>query len=381
MNANKKTLGNLKQTKVSAKTLFYALVLFPTIIATLYYGLFCTERYVTTSTVSIRSPESSGTDLLQSLTGMPSTGGSGSIVSDSYAIEKLILSNDLIESLPESLSIETLYGKESIDYFSRLTSEYNQDQLKYWEERISINIDALSNLMEIEVQAYEPEEALKLNEYLIQTGENYVNELSERLRNDAISLATREVNIAKANLLEANQQLAAFIDTTGKLSFEQDISSQSALISSLESQLADKRTELAAKETYLKSDSNSLITLRGEISAIEAQIASQKQSALSGSGNTERTSEELGQYNQLMLEKTFAEEAYASARASLESSRIDASTQERYLVRVIQPNLPDETTEPGFLIPVASVFLITFLIWALLALIIATVKEHMGWVY
>ncbi len=366
---------------LSASVLFKLLVALPTLIAALYFGFFCSERYVSYSMISIRSPESGGTDLLQSLTGLPSSGSSGSIMSDSYAIEKLLLSIDLINYLPQDLRIEQLYGKQSIDYLSRLTSDYDQDKVDYWADRININVDALSNLMEIEVQAYTPEEALALNEFLIRAGEMYVNELSERLRGDAIVQAIEETELAKDNLITANNALAAFIDRTGKVSFEQDISSQSALISSLESQLADKRTELAAKQTYLKPDSNSLITLRGEIIAIEEQINSQRAYSLAGSQNSQNTSQELAEYSRLMLEKTFAEEAYAAAKASLESSRIEAGTQDRYLVRVIQPNLPDETTEPGFFISVITVFAIMFLVWAILSLIIASVKEHMGWVY
>lgn len=371
--------SNPLQNLLSGKKLFFILVLIPTFLSVIYYSFFCTERFVSSSVITIRSQSSSQSDLLQSLTGLPSSSGGDSIISDSYAIEQLLISNSMINKLPEELSIDVLFGKEDIDYLSRLNSQMDEDKLNYWENRISINIEPMSNLATLEVQAYTAEEAHKLNEFLIQESENFVNTLSERLKQDATSLSIEELELAKERLLTANNNLASFLDRTGKITFEQSIAAQSSLVSNLEAQLADKKTELSAKTAYLKPSSDSLITLKGEISALERQINQQK--TFLSQGESSKTTEEYAQYNKFILEKQFAEQAYSAAQSSLEKNRIEANTQQRYLVRIIEPNVPDEATEPGWLMPILMVFLIAFFSWAILALLIETVKEHIGWVY
>lgn len=365
---------------INTKTLFILLVLLPTILSIVYYVAICTKRYVSESTISIRSPESNSTDLLQSLTGLPSSSGSGSVLSDSFAIEKLIFSQDMLNKLPDEISLSNLYSKPEIDTLSRLKSNFKEDRLDYWKSRVSLSIDPMSNLAVLKTEAYTPDEAIAINEFLIQSSEEYVNELSTRLKGDATTKSIEEAEIAKERLRKVSLEMSKFLEDSGKITFEESIASQASLISGLEAELAQKQTELSAKTAYLRPDSNSLIVLKGEIQALQSQIRKQ-QSSLERGSSSKRTTEELAAYNKLLLEKKFAEEAYAAAQATLEKTRIDASTQQRYLIRITEPTLADEATEPNVLVSILTIFFIAFFIWAILSLAIATIKEHIGWVH
>ena len=84
----------------------------------------------------------------------------------------------------------------------------------------------------------------------------------------------------------------------------------------------------------------------------------------------------ITRFEPLMVEKEFAERAYASALASLELARVDAARQHRYLVTLTGPSDPSDATHPNVLWSI-----LTFLVFSLAAmgigtLLIASVREH-----
>lgn len=354
--------------------IFTLTVLIPTFIAVIYYSLICTPRYVSESTFSIRTSQSNGSDLLQSLTGLPSN-KTGSTAEDNYAIAELLHSHTLISRLPNHLSIRTLFNNDNIDFLSRLTSAKQNEITKYWRKRVHINVDSLSNLSTLSIQAYSAEEAKTLNEFLLRESEMFINELSNRIQNDAAEQAKKELSLSEGRLAKANNALNTFLNTNGEIDPSKSISARGEILASLEAQLAAKQTEFSAKRAFLKQNSPILTTLKGEISALKKQIHKQGQLL---QGSSTKTTELLTQYQNLLLEKEFAQQAYGAALASTEKARIEASTQKRYLVRIIEPNLPDETTEPRALMNILTVALFTFLLWGIGSLLIATVRDHIG---
>ena len=362
------------KSNLSQKHLFIITVLTPTLLAAIYYCFICTPRYVSESTFSIRSSQGGSSDLLQSITGLPSN-NSGSIVEDNYAIQELIHSNALINGLPDSLSLKSLFMSNHIDYLSKLRTDTMRDELNYWKKRVHIKVDALSNLSKLSVEAYSPEEAQALNQYLLSKGEAFINQLSNRLQADALSQSQEELSRGEKRLALANQQLNQFLNDKGEIDPVKVASSRGELIANLEAQLASKQTELSAQQAFLKSNSSSLSALRGEIRALRAQINKQKARLR---GATEKTTELLSEHQSFLLEKQFSEQAYASALATMEKSRIEASTKKRYLIRILEPSLPDETLKPVALRKIFSVALFSFLLWGIGSLLLATIRDHIG---
>ena len=84
----------------------------------------------------------------------------------------------------------------------------------------------------------------------------------------------------------------------------------------------------------------------------------------------------------MQTEKTFAETAYASAMASLESARMEASRNQRYLAIYTHPSLPEYPIYPKRLLYSLFAFIGLNLFWALIMLIILSIQDHLmaGWV-
>jgi len=82
------------------------------------------------------------------------------------------------------------------------------------------------------------------------------------------------------------------------------------------------------------------------------------------------------EYERLALEQTFADKQLASAMASLEQARYDAALKQLYLERIASPSLPDYATEPRRVRSILMVFVLGMILWGVLSLVVASVREH-----
>jgi capsular polysaccharide transport system permease protein len=61
---------------------------------------------------------------------------------------------------------------------------------------------------------------------------------------------------------------------------------------------------------------------------------------------------------------------------SLEQARNEAQRKQLYLERIVQPNLPDVATEPRRLRSFLAVVALGLVLWGILSMLIAGVREH-----
>ena len=61
---------------------------------------------------------------------------------------------------------------------------------------------------------------------------------------------------------------------------------------------------------------------------------------------------------------------------SLDQARNEAQRKQLYLERIVQPSMPDKSMEPRRIRGVLSTFLLGFILWGVLAMLFAGVREH-----
>ena len=84
----------------------------------------------------------------------------------------------------------------------------------------------------------------------------------------------------------------------------------------------------------------------------------------------------IARFQQLQLERDTAEKQLASAIAALEQARIDAQRKRLYIERIVEPNLPDYPLEPKRIFGILTTFLLSLIIWGVVRMFVAGVKEH-----
>ena len=113
--------------------------------------------------------------------------------------------------------------------------------------------------------------------------------------------------------------------------------------------------------------------MRGQLGVGAGQLASQRGRLTGGDASLAPT---VAGYERLSVDRELATKAYGSALQSLETARLDAQKQHVYLVRVVEPNLPQKSTYPLRAVTVLGVFGALLLAYGIGWLIVVGVREH-----
>lgn len=356
------------------RPLFLAAVLLPTVLATVYYALVASDTFVSESRFVVRSPQR---PQLSSLGAILQGGGFARSQDDTYSVHDYVLSRDALTELEKQLDVRRLFSAEAIDPFNRFTAlEWDQSFesfYKYYRKRVSIEYDALSAISVLTVRAYTAEDSRNINALLLRMSERLVNHLNDRSRRDLISVAEKEVLASETRAKDASLALSGF--RTRQSVFDPD--RQAALQLQSTARIQDELLSTEAQLAQLRQVSPSnpqIASLVSRAELLRSAIATQN-ARVAGGQRGSFTTQSSG-YDRLVLEKTFAERQLASALTALESARNEAQRQQLYLETLVQPNLPDKAIEPRRFRGVAVVFLLGLIVWGLLSLVIASVREH-----
>ena len=105
---------------------------------------------------------------------------------------------------------------------------------------------------------------------------------------------------------------------------------------------------------------------------IKQEIQAETNKALGAASINEKSTD----YEKLALGKEIAAKQLTAALASLEQSKNDAARKQLYLERIAQPNMPDYAAEPKRVRGILTVFALGLVIWGIMTMLIAGVREH-----
>jgi capsular polysaccharide transport system permease protein len=211
-------VGQLKAFLMGRGKLFFYVVLLPTFLAILYFWPIASDVYVSESKFVVRSPQSQ----MQSggLGGILSTIGVNNAGQDGYVVANYVLSMDAMMVVNNTIDLKKLFTSTDIDVFNRFASLYPNTSyerlLKYFVKHVDMVYDPISSVATLSVRAYTNESAHLINRLLLENSERLVNRLSDQARQDLISFATYEVNVARTNLEKADAALTEFRNKNNK---------------------------------------------------------------------------------------------------------------------------------------------------------------------
>lgn len=362
------------------KKMYILFVLLPFLLIAFYFLFIASDRYVSGAGFAIRNMSAqSGSDVLGSVTGLV---GSGSSTSDSYIVVKFLESRDLMQSLMEETNFLEVYGSVLIDSVSRIPVDFPvEKRLKSWKRYIKASFDPSSGIIRYEVEAFQPDEALTIASHILSEVRTLTNVLSEQARQDTMYFAEKELALAEERLLKARTNLKLFRKNTNSVDLSASAMAQIELLANLEKQLIEIKARIEVLKESLNIDAPSIKALERKAVALEFQIL-EKSGGLKITGQGNELSTLLADQEELQTGKTFAEAAYASAMASLETARMEASRNQRYLAIYTHPSLPEHPMYPKRLLYCLFTFLGLNLFWGLGIFIFFTIQDHLmaGWI-
>lgn len=358
---------------------FILCVALPLIAATIYFATVSTDRYAARAGFSIRGIDTNaGIDGIGALTGLAST---GSTTSDSYIVLSYLASRELLEAVDQQLDLRGVYASSNVDLLSRLASDATiEDFLEYWNRRIHTQFDPTSGIIEFEVQSFSPEHAREIAAVVLRLTQTLVNELSANARSDALRFAREEVDLQEARLRQALSAIRDFRASEQSVDPSASAALEIELIASLEARLIDVNARIAALRQTLDENAPSLTALRRTADALAAQIVERREaigSEILGESGVSAVSQQLALYEELEVERSLAQQAYASALASLEQARRDADRQQRYLAIHLRPQAPESAQYPRSLRNLMILGFALVASWGIGTLITYSVRDHL----
>jgi len=355
-------------------TIFVLTVLAPTLLALVYFGLIASDVYVSESRFVVRSQQQKTQVGLGAI--LQGTGLAAS-QDDSYLVHDYVLSRDALRELDDKLKFRQAYSNPAIDMFNRfpgLSWDKSFEALyKRYQDVVTVDYETSSSISTLTVRAYTAADAKNINEALLQMSERLVNELNTRSREDLVAIARAEVQTAENRAKAASLAVSNF--RTNRTVF--DPTAQSALqlqgVARIQEQLLAAQGELAQMRRVAPNNPQ-VGTLQARVDQLRAAVDTET-GKVTGTGHSTLASK-APEYERLVLEQSFADKQLASAMASLEQARYEAALKQQYLERIANPGLPDYAVEPRRLRSILMVFVFGLILFGVLSMIVAGVKEH-----
>lgn len=358
---------------------FILFVVGPTTMVGWYLWERAAPRYVSYVGFSVRKEETaSASDILGNIAAF-----SGSSSSDTTVLYNFIQSQEMIRLVEARLDIRSMWSKvdPKVDpIFAYHAPGSIEDLTKYWARMVKVYNDDGSGLIDMTVQAFDPEDATKIAEAIYEESSVMINRLSTISREDSLGYARDELNLSLENLRKARQQITRFRNRTQIVDPSANIQSQMGLLGSLESQSAEVLIDLdILKQTSTETDPR-VVTAKRRLDAINARIVEERnklgftgsQTGDSGSGFADIVDE----YESLSIDLTFAEETYALTRAAYAAAVSEARRQKRYLAAHVRPTTAETAEYPHRYAMLGLFGLFSFMVWTLIVLISYAIKDR-----
>lgn len=355
------------------KPSFWAIVVIPTSIAIIYYGLLASDVYTSDSYFVVKSSQRE-----KSVTGFASFfagEGAGGSTDEVHAVEEYLKSRDALRDVNKDGLVTSAFTRSSIsifDRFGKLGSDSEEALYKYFSKRVDSTYDGGTFVAHLKVQAYTPDDAFEINRRLLNLGESLVNRLNQRSRTDLVRYAEKEVDEARARAATAAVALSTYRNKRGVVDPEKQAAVQIQLVTKLQDELIANQTQLDQLRQFTPENPQ-VSVLQERVASIRRQMSTEMQKV---AGGAQSLAGSVAGYERVQMDSEFAAKQLASAMASLEDAKNEARRQQIYVERIVAPNKPDAALYPKRLKGVVSVLLLGLVIYGIFQLLVAAIFEH-----
>ena len=354
---------------------FLWVVVLPTLVAAAYYAFIASNIYLSESTFLVRNEQQRSTSRLDSVlssVGVPESNET------TVAIEAYMQSRDALTVLDHELGIRSVFGDGGVDPLSRFGllpwRRGFEHFLPYYLDRIvEFSPTQSPNVVTLAVRAFDPELAYRINQRLLELAEQKINALNADLLRQSERYARTDLDEANENARAAALALAQYRAGRAVMDPNRESAIPLDVIGKLEAEVAATRN-LIAVVANVAPNNPQLPVLRRKVADLEAQVGVEH-GAVAGRGP--RSMAALAEnYDRLALAQNTASKVLALATEAYTEARTVARRKQIFFERVAQPSHPDAAIEPSKVSNVFATFLLSLVLWGVLKLLIAAIREH-----
>ncbi|KIQ70446.1 hypothetical protein [Wenxinia marina] len=348
-------------------------VLLPTLLAGWYFYRMATPMYATVSEFVIQQAEPAGAAGLGGLF----QGTSMATQQDSITVQSYLTSRAALVRLNQEEGFASAFSAPDIDPLQRLPADATTEAAyDVYQDHVRISYDPTEGIVKMEVIAPDPALSQQWSEALIGYAEEQVDQLTQRLREDQMAGALSSYEAAEARRADALAEWLAIQEEVQQIDPVGETAARTQQISALETERQQLMLSLQERLSVARPQQAQVESLQNQIDSIETLIANLRQQMTEASSgeaslaakNTElRLAEENYTFQTLLVQQ---------ALTQMETARVEANRQVRYLSLGVEPVAPDEATYPRAFENTLLSFLVFAGIYLMLSLTASILREQ-----
>lgn len=354
----------------------FLIIILPVLMTALYLMVLAEDQYASKVGFTIRQEETGGaTDLMGGLSSM--LGGAAQGHAD--LLFEYLQSQEIVEGVNREFGLLDHYSETwpTDPLFSLWPSATIEDLLWFWARMVRITYDKSTGLMLVEVRARDPASAQELAQMIVAESERMINRLNETARSDTTRYAEADLESALTRLRAAREELAEFRARTQIVDPQADIQGRMGVLTNLQQQLAGALVDQDLLLQTIDATDPRLRQVQRRIEVVRNRIREEREMFAEQDVTVDGTDYPrlIAQFEGLQVDQAFAEATYQAALIALDAARSNASRQNLYLAKFIQPTLAQRAQYPKAVQIVSLVFLFMTLLWGVLALIYYSLRD------
>jgi capsular polysaccharide transport system permease protein len=354
----------------------FAFVLLPTFLAGWYFYRVATPMFSVRSEFVIQQagPASSGGSL-----GGLFSGTAFATSQDSIAVQGYLQSREAMGRLDDDLGFRAHFQKDEIDALQRLDPDATLEAAyRVYKKFLKISFDTTEGVIRMDVMAADPQVAADWSRQLISYAEGQVDHLTQRLREDQMRDAKAGYDAAQDSLTDSQRRLIELQEKFDIISSETEVGMIVGQISGLENQITQERLSLAQMESNPEPNQARMEPIKRRVATLEAQVAELRARLTQGGTDTSSLAEIQGELRVAQADLQTRQLLLAQALQSMETSRVEANRQVRYLSLSVSPIPPDEPSYPRAFENTLVTMLILLGIYLMVSMTAAILREQVS---
>ncbi|MEE9387860.1 MAG: capsule biosynthesis protein [Paracoccaceae bacterium] len=351
-------------------------VLLPTFLVGYFYYNSATPLYATKSEFLIQQADSQAGG--GSLGGLFS--GTGFATSqDSITVQSYLQSREAMLRLEQDIGFKDHFSNPDVDRFLRLTEGgTNEEAYRLFTRMVKIGYDATEGLIKMEVTAATPEVSERYSRALIAYAEEQVDNLTQRLRGDQMQGSIDSFADAEQKMLAAQNRVLELQERLGVIDAATEAAALMGQINTFETQLQEKGLQLQQLLDNSRPNQARVDGVRGDIDRLETLVVELRNQLTKGGSETASLARISGEMRIAEIDLETRQMMMQQALQQLETARISANRQVRYLSLGVSPIAPDEATYPRKFENTIVAFLIFSGLYLLASLTASVLREQVS---
>jgi len=302
---------------------------------------------------------------------LPST----SSTQDVYVIQTYLESFDELNKLDKKFHLKKHYSSDEVDIIDRLKPwSTKEDFLKLYLKRLIYIYDQTTGIVTLGFLHTNPKIAYKIVNQLIKDANEQLNKYNKIIAQKQLKFVEKQVEENKKALDKSIKKLEEFQNSHIILDPTQTAEAQFTLLSNLEATLIEKKAKLNELSQYMNDKSFEIIRLKNEIKNLEKTI--QKIKKALANPKKKALNIYIFEFERLKGMVELNKELYKQSLLQLEQLKAEINKNSKTLLEITKPYIPQGYKYPEKLKDIITIALILLLLYGIVSLIQAIIKEH-----